>query len=167
MRTLLLLLVGVALAQQVDDAKLMDLLRQLDDAPTQADYDALGPEVGASLLAVAQDDSQSHSVRARAIVALGWYPSDEGRVWLEATLAQADGDSLYRRKSAHALATGWGVDALPALTPALASDDVQLRMATARAVGALEDPAATQLLQARLEVETEASVQKVLREQVQ
>ncbi len=154
-----LLLAGPALAAELD-SQLQDLLAKHDSAPTQAEFQALGEGVDAELLRLAQDPETRSSARARAILALGWYPSPQAQVFLTSTLAEGSG--VDRRKAAQALATGWGYS--PALEQALADQDVQLRMATIRALAQLDSPQAHQALQARVMTETDEDVQALLAE---
>ncbi len=147
-----LLLAGPAAAQDLD-SQLQDLLAKHDSAPTQAEFQALGQGVDAELLRIAQAEDTRASSRARAILALGWYPTPQAQSFLTATLAE--GTSADRRKAAQALATGWGHS--PELELAL-----QLRMATVRALAGLDDPQAQAALQARVPVEADETVKALL-----
>ncbi len=152
-----LLLAGPAAAQDLD-SQLQDLLAKHDSAPTQAEFQALGQGVDAELLRIAQAEDTRASSRARAILALGWYPTPQAQSFLTATLAE--GTSADRRKAAQALATGWGHS--PELELALQDEDVQLRMATVRALAGLDDPQAQAALQARVPVEADETVKALL-----
>lgn len=139
----------------------MTLLSGVEDTPTASELQALGPAAGAELLEIAADPDVARSKRGRAVHALGWFPSDQTRGFLDQTL-QSD-DKYLARKAVRALATGWQDGALPALTPALQSDDVQLRIATVRALGDISSPKARALLDDRLAVETNGAVQDTIR----
>jgi len=133
----------------------------VEDVPTAADLQGLGDNVPAELLEIAQDSSLSHTTRARAVIALGWFPNEPSRSWLVGTLG--GGDGILARKAAFALATGWGDEAVPLLQPALAADDVQLRLAAVRALGRVDSVRARASLDQRLAVETNATVQDTIR----
>ncbi|NOY25300.1 MAG: HEAT repeat domain-containing protein [Oligoflexia bacterium] len=132
--------------------------------PTAQDLQGLGDGVGAELLEMALDPSLTHTQRARATVALGWFPTDASLATLGSLLAGSD--DLLARKAAFALATGWADHAVPLLTTALASDSVQLRMATTRALGSLRSDSAKAALSHRLDAETNSAVQDLIRAQL-
>ncbi|HJN78238.1 MAG TPA: HEAT repeat domain-containing protein [Myxococcota bacterium] len=158
---MLSLLIGLALAQDPDlKPQVMDLLGQMDSPATAEDYQALGEGVDAVLIEVANDDSQPKTKRGRAIQALGYFPSDQSQETLTALLASSD--STLKRKAVFALCIGWGDAALPLVEPALADEDVQVRISTAKALAMIEGDAADTMLTARLEVETEDAVKNAI-----
>jgi HEAT repeat protein len=132
---------------------LLDLLGAHEHAPGADELRALGPNVSAALVSIASDASVPPTRRARAVAALGHFPGPREREFLEARLREPD--ALLQRKAAWALATAYGDEALPALTPLLTHDDLQLRSATARAIGATRTPAARSALEQRLARETD------------
>lgn len=138
----------------------MTLLSGMEDPPSADSLRALGDGVEAELLEICQDGEVSRSKRGRAVHALGWFPSDATRSYLDQMLGS--GDRLMSRKAAYALATGWGDDAVPLLGRALGSDDVQLRIASAKALGNIGSASAREALQARLADETNATVQSTI-----
>ena len=141
------------------DAVLREL-SGIEDAPTAESLRAIGDGVPQELMELVADPSQRSSVRARALHALGWFPSPDTRALLETAL-EGD-DPLMARKAAYALANGWKAASLPALEQALSSSDAQLRNATARALGTIEDGAVVKILDARLAVETQPAVREAL-----
>lgn len=154
-------LIGLALAQDPDiTPQVMDLLGQMDSPATAEDYQALGEGVDAVLIQVANDNTQRATTRGRAIQALGYFPSDASKETLVALLA--GDDNTMKRKAVFALCIGWGADALPLVEPALADEDVQVRVSTAKALAMVDGEARDALLAARLQVETEAAVVKAL-----
>lgn len=158
---LVLLAAPSARADEALRARCLDLLSAYEEPAGAAEWKALGAGAPAELLAIAQDASLSHTRRANAIVALGYFPG-ETRGFL-ATLATAEGgESLFRRKAVYALANGYGDAALPELTVALAAPDQQLRAATARALTKLATPAAKDALRARLPVEDDRMVRELI-----
>lgn len=143
-------------------APVLALLDGVEDVPEAEDLRALGDGVGAELLELAADGTLQPTRRARATQALGWFPSDASREFLTQTLK--GGDSLQARKAAYALVNGWGDEALPLVQTALVSDDVQLRLATCRAISTLGTDASRATLRARLELETNAAVKDLIRQ---
>lgn len=135
-------------------------LSGVEDVPTADNLRALGSGVEAELLEIAQDANVARTRRARAVQALGWFPSPASRSFLEQTLGVTD--RLMARKAAYALANGWGNDAVPVLTIALGNDDVQLRDAAARALAIVGSSAADAALRERLSVETNETVQATI-----
>ena len=139
----------------------LDVLSGVETPPTHADLQAIGEGVTSELLDIAADVSVPASRRGRAITALGFYPTDAVRAFLEAQLREAD-TSLYRRKAVGALATGWGAEALPLLKEALDDADVQLRIATVGALAELDDGAGIEVLQQRLVAEPDLHVKDAI-----
>lgn len=157
-----LALSGVAAADDALRARTIELLSAYEEPASAADWQHLGPGVGAELYAVARDATVAPSRRVRAVHALGWFPTDEHRGWLAALAADEAGDTLLRRSAVHALANGWGEGAVPELKTALASPDVQLRAQTAKALGRVGTPAAKQVLTDRLAVEASPAVRDAI-----
>ena len=138
----------------------MTLLNAYEAPVSQTDLQALGDGVDAELMAIAADSSVPHTRRARAVTALQYYPTAEVRTFLE---AQFEGDdALLQRKAVYSLAA-WGESAMPQLQAALASDDVQMRVAAARALGNVRGAAATTALRERLKEEADDVVIRAIR----
>ena len=156
---LALALPTLAVAGPQRDA-VMTLLNAFDTPLTQADLHALGDGVDVELMEIADDSSVPHTRRGRAVSALQYYPTDQVQTYLQDTLEGTD--ALLRRKAAYSLAV-FGPAAVPELTGALASPDVQLRIAAANALGTVGDAAATGALQDRLPQETEQAVIDAIR----
>ncbi|MDP2306273.1 MAG: HEAT repeat domain-containing protein [Pseudomonadota bacterium] len=167
MRTFVVMLLAVALAPsaRADEAlrtKMIDLLSAYEEPPSAADWRALGAGAGAELYSLAQDTTLSHTRRAGAVYALGFFPTDANRAFLAGLVATDASDALLRRKAVYALGAGWGDGALSELTGALSAPDTQLRVAAARALGKVGTPSARAALQAQLGVEADASVRTTL-----
>lgn len=167
MRTFLTFLVGFgalsvsapAFAEDGDlHGKVMDLLLAYETPATAEDFQALGPGVEAELMTVAKDSDLAISKRTRAVQALAYVPSPEGRAYIEGVLADPAQESLMRRQAAIALATGWPTDNHLPLTAALNDEDTQLRIAAAKALSMSKDPQAPAALEARLAIEENDAV---------
>ncbi len=163
MRTLVVMLLVAAATPSAfaDDtmrAQVLDLLSAYETPAGAAEWRALGASAGVELYAVAQDAGLSHTRRAGAVYALGFFPTEAHRAYL-AGLATTDGaDAMLRRKAVYALGAGWGDNAVPELSRALAAPDVQLRAAAARALGQVGTPGAQDALRARLAAESDTMV---------
>jgi len=137
---------------------ILDQLAGVESPPTAAALRAVGAHdaVRDELLALSKDDTLPRSQRLRALHALGWFPSDASRAALTAALEGSDRHAA--RKAAYALANGWQAAALPELAGALGSDDVQVRIAAAKALGGIGTPEARAALETRLPAETSDTV---------
>lgn len=165
MLTLFVALLAAAPSAHADEAlrtRCLDLLSAYETPATEADWRALGNGVDAELLAIAKDASLSHTRRANAIVALGYFPADTTRAYLAGLATGESNDGIFRRKAVYALATGYGEGALPELTAALGASDIHLRAAAARALGTVGTAAAKEALKARLAVEGDRMVKETL-----
>lgn len=151
--------VGTAWAGPLRD-QVLPQLQGIEDPPSAEALRALGPGVAAELLELSEDGELPRSVRAKAVHALGWFPSPETRA---ALVARLDGsDRILARKAAYALGEGWGAGAIPELTRALEAPDSHLREAAARALGGVDSPEAVAVLEARLAVEESSSVKATI-----
>lgn len=142
-------------------AAVLDLLNAYESTPTAAELKAIGPEVDAELMEIADDGAIPLSRRGRAVSALAWFPSDRTRTFLEDRLQKGD-KSILRRKAAYALAEGWQDRAFLPLSTALSDSDVQVRIAVANALGRLDSDRAREALRGQLEKEPEASVREAI-----
>ena len=165
MRAFLVMLLAAAPAAHADEAlraKVLDLLAAYEEPADAAEWRALGAGADAELRAIATDAALSPTKRAGAVHALGYFPTEANRALLVGVLAGPGGDAMLRRKAVYALGNGWGEGALPELTAALADTDVQLRVATIRALGRLGTPKAQEALRARAALETNGTVRTEL-----
>jgi HEAT repeat protein len=159
---LALLLTAPAHADEALRSKCIDLLAAYDDPATAEDWRALGDGAPAELMAIARDSKVSSTRRAGAVLALGWFPTPETRTYVTTVLYDVDAANILRRKATFALGNGWGEQAMPELVATLASEDVQLRQAAARAIAKLGTPAAKTALQERLTVEPDRVVRDLI-----
>lgn len=158
----LLLAIPSAHADDALRARCLDLLSAYEEPATEADWKRLEAGVEGELLGIAQDAALSHTKRANAIFALGFFPSPSVRTYLAGLVATEPNDGIFRRKAAYALASGYGDAALPELVAALGASDVHLRAATARAIGTIGTAAAKKALEDRLVVEKDRMVREAL-----
>ncbi len=161
-----LLLAGPARADEALHARVVDLLSGIESSPTAADWLALGPDAEAELVGIAQDANGLPTQRGNALAALANFPTERAHALLVTTLADPSANVLLRRKSCSGLAHGWGAAAVPELAVALGDSDVQLRQSAARALSKVPDPAAAEALRARLAVESNGSVKKIIEKAV-
>jgi HEAT repeat protein len=150
---------GPATAQAAPDrAAVLDVLNQLDRAPTRAEVLALGAGVEEVLIALSTDPAVPPSRAGRAVSALAFVPTAEVLGHLQSVLSS--GDALLRRKAGLALIEAQGAQALPLIAPHLADADPLLREALVRGLARL--PEAAPLLRARLAVESSPLVLEAL-----
>lgn len=138
----------------------LDLLGAFEEPVAQASLAALGDGVDLELMAIADDAAVAHSRRGNAVVALQYYPTDPVHAFLSAHLTTGN-DPLLRRKAAYSLAA-FGAVAVPELVVALGDPDAQLRMAAARSLGTIGEPAARDALLARQAQEPEQAVKDTI-----
>lgn len=163
--TLFLVLAGSAsAADPALERQVMDLLGAYEAGPTAQELQALGPGVDEILRSVALDERRVVNERARAMVSLGWFPTDGNHTLLLDTARDTAQASILRRKAVAALATGWPSSAATELAPLFSTDDVQLRIALAHAFARLPADAARPVLQERLSTETNEAARKALQE---
>lgn len=161
-----LLAAGPARADEALRARVVDLLSGLESSPSAADWSALGLGAEAELLTLAADSTMLPTQRGNALLALGKFPTDRAHTLLVAMLVDDSASAMLRRKACSGLAQGWGAGAVPALSVALADDDVQLRQSAAAALAKVSDPTAQAALRARLAVESNTSVLRVIEQAV-
>ncbi len=139
----------------------LDLLNAFEGAATADEMRAIGAGVDAELMEIADDGAVPTSRRGRAVSALGFFPSDGVRTFLESHLKKAD-RPLLRRKAAMSLAAGWGEASVDVLAKELGDSDVQVRIAVVRALASVEAEAAKQVLREHLEAEQETAVRAAI-----
>jgi HEAT repeat protein len=147
-------------ADNPSKAELLQALGGYEESASADSLKALGSDVPAVLREIASDTTLTHTQRARAIHALGWFPDASTREFL---VMQAHGtDTLFVRKAVYALANGWGDGAIDELVLALANHDVQIRMAAAYALGNVGTESAKLALGARLPLESDPTVKTTI-----
>ncbi|MCA9538001.1 MAG: HEAT repeat domain-containing protein [Myxococcales bacterium] len=131
--------------------------------PEEAHFRRLGDGLAPGLLALANDEAQPLTIRARAVSSMIYADDAATGAWLVARLSDPDAPSLLRRKAALAVGERQGAAAIDLLASALinASDDVPLREACARALRGL-GPVAYAARDALLKSETAPTVRGLL-----
>ncbi len=138
----------------------MTLLAAYEAPVTAEAIQALGPEVRAELIAIADDASVPPTRRARALT--GLQHVERNQEVARAFRRHLDSEvSLIRRHAALSMAV-LGDDAVDALERSLAASDVELRLATVQSLARIGTPKARAALSARRSVESEARVLKAL-----
>ena len=129
-------------------AKRIDALRQLaEDAP---DADAAEQERLSTLLAASMRSELDPLVRAQTVRTISYYPTDTA-LSVQASALQ-DGDGGVRIAACEAWGRKGGSEAAQRLSGILAGDtDFDVRMAAARALGEIKDPASVAGLAAALD----------------
>ena len=146
--------------------RVLELLKGYEYEPGKSDWDEIGPEAASVLMDIASDSGQIKIVRARALLALGFFPQDKVRIFIVDLLSLDEQDEMLVRKGLYALASGFGKDSLGdfALFMGHANDDV--REAAARAVGKIVSWKSLKLLKKRVKVEKNERVLEVVKDQI-
>lgn len=164
--------VAAAASVTLTPGELVAAVQALLSAYEPLDIDRTLPALGSPaavsevLLGLARDPGTAPNagiVRVRAIEALGYVPTDAGRIYLHglvAELGDATDSRVYPLAAAVRALGHFGDGELGRLGPYLGHPSADVREAAAMAVAAM--PAARPLLQRRLAVESERGVQAVL-----
>jgi HEAT repeat protein len=138
-------------------------LRAYDTAKTLPDWHGMGAGVDEVLVEIGRDAKVEVLVRARAVSALGYFPTPLARRFLEQTVegkagAPDAGDRLLLRKAAVALGWMGGLGVPDRLAPLLGHGDPEVRVDAAIGLGLTRLPAAAAPLRKRFDVESEPRV---------
>lgn len=168
---LALLAIGLPVAAQPagGDADLRltveTMLGGLESTAGNEEWAALGESAVPHLLAIAADEGQRRSTRARAVAALGNFATPEVIAYLDGLLVPG-GDEVLQRKALHALARTAGADGLERIQGFLTSDDTTLREAAVHALAVIKTDAARAALTAHRGAESSTAVQKAIDEEL-
>jgi len=147
-----------ALAQ--DAAAVRTMLSGVEDAPSAAEWEALGPGVIAVLVELHDERRELPIVRLRAVWAARFFPSAESRGFLERVVRTEGG--LVRRTAAESLAAAFGASAVPSLAPLLSDADPAVREGVIRALGRLGGAAASAALRSHRAAEADADLRALV-----
>ena len=123
---------------------------------------AMGPDAEPAFVAAAEDRTRSTAQRARALHALAYIANAEAQDQLRAASADRTLDRDLRLAAVHALLERTGGSGASLLQPVLDDPDPRLRLEVARALGAVGGPLARQVLQSRLDKETDGEIREAL-----
>jgi HEAT repeat protein len=168
LRPLLLLMATVALVPRPGAARpratrsTVEARLRAYEPGNASGWQALGPGADEALVEIGRDPKVEVLIRARAVSALGYFPTAPARRFLEQTVAPgasdparpADaGDRLLLRRAAVAL--GWigGLEVPARLGPLLAHSDPEVRVDAAIGLGLTRLSGAADLLRKRFDVE--------------
>jgi len=161
------LLAAPVTAQETDEdlrRSVETLLGGFEKPAGDADWAALGEPAVPHLLAIARDEAQPRSTRARAITAMGNFDTPDVRSYLVEILDS--GDATLQRKALRPLARTAGAEEMSRIAGFLDSDNTTLREAAAHALGLIGTDEARALLTARLAVETSEAVTQAIEEEL-
>lgn len=122
----------------------------------------IGPDVQSLLIEQASSTQTMSPVRLRALGALQFFPNAASRAVLLEAIGAINQAMPVLRVALSALAAGFGVEALPVLQQHLHHSNVFIREATAYALGDLDDPRVTSLLENRVQHEPAAAVRDAM-----
>ena len=125
--------------------------------------DRIGPDVDRILVHIAEDPKMRPTVRARAVAALGVYPTQRTYDFLsgllyEPALIGTPGGTNIRRQALRSLGWGFGDKAVNTVAALKEDTDAQIREACAHALGDTRSPHAVGILDAWLPNEPELFV---------
>jgi HEAT repeat protein len=139
---------STARAQQPTAAAVVAMLSGIEDAPTPAEWQAMGPRVVGILAQLARDPQQPGFVRVRAIQAAGQFATPAARTVLRRALR--DPEPMLVREAVLSMQRAFGAGALRDVAPLLDHEDTAVREAAIRALAAIGGDRARELLRARL-----------------
>jgi aminopeptidase N len=123
---------------------------------------ALGPGAEGALETIATDVARPKAVRARAFHALAYVDAPSAQEDLRKASLDVHLDPELRLVAVHALLERAGRAGANLVEPVLADPDPKLRVEVAQALGSLGGPLARQVLEARLDKETDSAIREVL-----
>jgi HEAT repeat protein len=141
------------------------------EAGAASGWQALGPGTDEALAEVSRDPKVEVLVRARAVSALGYFPTATARRCLEQTVeskaaTRDPADRLLLRRAAVALGWQGGVGVPARLAPLLDHEDPEVRVDAAIALGLTRLGKAADLLRKRMDVEPVARVRSQIGRQL-
>jgi hypothetical protein len=146
------------------------LLSAVELSTRPADLVRLGPGTGHVLVEIARDPATRPIRRLRALAAIAFVPSEEGRALCREVIARESssvdgGEVLDVGACAHTLGV-FGKASLPDLLPLLHHASAEVRTGAIRGLAATRAPAAERALRAHLPSEPDAEVQARLRDEL-
>jgi hypothetical protein len=144
----------------------MELLQGYEFEPGQSDWDEIGPGAASVLMDISSDSGQIKIVRARALLALRFFPLAEVKVFIVDLLSMDGQDEMLVRKGLHSLASGFGKSSLDDIAAFLDHKNPGVREAAARAVGKIVSWKSLKLLKQRAKVEENETVLEVVKDQI-
>jgi hypothetical protein len=140
------------------------LLSAYEQVPGRDSWLKLGSGTPAVLEQIATDPGELLSRRARACEVLGWF-GESGVPFLQKTLNDSATPAAVRMGTVTGLARALPTnDAVPVLTKALDDKDAMVRFRTVLELKHIATPAAQAALKAHAPVETDGSVNRILKE---
>jgi len=146
--------------------RVLELLQGYELEPGQSEWDEIGPEAAPVLMDIASDSQQVKILRARALLALKFFPVDKVMTFMVDLISMEGQDEMVVRKGLYALASAFGKNSLDHIAPFLGHENPDVREAAARAVGKVLSWKSLKLLKQRAKVEDNAMVLDVLKAQI-
>jgi len=144
--------------------KVLKLLKGYEYEPGQSEWDEIGPEAASVLMDIASDPQQVKILRARALLALSYFPLAKVRVFMVELVSMEGQDEMVVRKGLYSLASAFGKNSLDDVAAFLGHENPDVREAAARAVGKIVSWKSLKLLKQRAKVEENAMVLEVVRD---
>ena len=146
--------------------KVLDLLTGYEFVADKQDWDEIGQGAGDILMEVFLDTGQPKIVRARAIMALRFFPDEAVKQFLLGILYKEDQDEKFLRKGLYALSRGFGKEVLGDIQKFLSHGNPDVREAAARSMGKITSRKSLNHLKKRLKVEKNDMVKKVIKQMI-
>lgn len=146
--------------------RVLELLQGYEFEPGQSEWDEIGPEAAPVLMDIASDSQQVKILRARALLALKFFPVAKVRAFMVELISMEGQDEMLVRKGLYALASAFGKNSLDDIAPFLGHENPDVREAAARAVGKVLSWKSLKILKARAKVEENEMVLDVLKAQI-
>jgi HEAT repeat protein len=138
--------------------KVLALLQAMEGTPSVEQWKQLGPEALTVLRQIAADPAELPTRRARAAASMAYVDNPAASDTIKGLASDVNALPLVRKSAVLALAARDGTNAVPALTGLLADNDLDVRSASARALGSAGGAGAKTALQSRLDTETDPKV---------
>jgi HEAT repeat protein len=132
-------------------------LRAYEPGPASG-WQALGAGADEALIEIGRDPKVDVLIRARAVSALGYFPTLPARHFLEQTIASGAGDKLLLRRACVALGWMGGLGVPARLAPLLEHADPDVRIDAAVGLALTRLGTAADILRKRVDTEREPRV---------
>lgn len=146
--------------------EVLGLLMGYEYCPTKEDWEQIGPEAGFFLMEIASETGRPKIIRARAVLALRFFPGKETLEFITGLIGDDEQDEMIVRKGLYSLSRGFGKEALNEILGFLDHENPDIREAAVRAAAGVVCKKSLAALKRRLKVEKNEMVRKVLRDKI-
>lgn len=147
-------------------SEVIGLLSGYEYEAGQEEWNEVGPDAKLILMEITGDTGQKKIIKARAILALAYFPDNETRQFLLNLVSDEKQDEKFIRKGLYALSSGFGKAVLADLGGFLSHENPDIRDASVRAISKIVCKKSLKLLKKRLKVEKNEMVREVLKKKI-